>query len=147
MTRVTHAIFRVPQLRDLRYCLYLVSECFVGLCLQAVAVSRVFLLAVPCSLSTPCILRMDPSGGQPGEPLQPRVITSPPPPKNTHGLDAPPATANSSFSNTQISIYPRRAGALDRPRAGSHFRVLAPYTVRQREIRKSDRLRCGHKKP
>ena len=39
---------------------------------------------------------MDPPGDQPGEPLLPRVITSPPPPEINDGLEAPKASANSS---------------------------------------------------
>ena len=40
---------------------------------------------------------MDSPGDQPGETLEPRVITSPPPPENATGFEAPPASANSSL--------------------------------------------------
>ena len=45
---------------------------------------------------------MDSSGDQLDESTLPRVITSPPPPENPTGLEAPPAPANSSLSNTTV---------------------------------------------
>ena len=42
---------------------------------------------------------MDPPGDPPGEPLEPRVITSPPPPENKPDFEAPPASVNPSLHN------------------------------------------------
>ena len=55
---------------------------------------------------------MDPPGGQLDESLTPRVITSPPPTENPTGLEAPPASANSSLSTTQPPLPDRGADSI-----------------------------------